>query len=70
MDILVQYQETIRQQLQEYTEIPYAYGDLQCRLIIGEDKNNFLFRTYAKALYIGCRSVTLALTHPTNSVHA
>ncbi len=45
MDTLVQYREIIQQQLQEYTEIPYAYGDLQCRLIISEDRNNFLLIT-------------------------
>ena len=45
MDNLIQYRETIQQQLQEYTEIPYAYGDLQCRLIISEDRNNFLLIT-------------------------
>ncbi|MEM1167760.1 MAG: XisI protein [Cyanobacteria bacterium P01_H01_bin.35] len=45
MDTLVQYREIIQQQLQEYTEIPYAYGDLQSRLIISEDRNNFLLIT-------------------------
>lgn len=41
MDSLVQYREIIQEKLKEYTEIPYAYGDLQCRLIVSEDRNNF-----------------------------
>jgi hypothetical protein len=45
MDSLVQYREIIQEKLKEYTEIPYAYGDLQCRLIISEDRNNFLLIT-------------------------
>ncbi|CAD5937953.1 XisI protein [Planktothrix agardhii] len=45
MDSLVQYREVIQEKLKEYTEIPYAYGDLQCRLIISEDRNNFLLIT-------------------------
>ncbi|NES04021.1 MAG: XisI protein [Okeania sp. SIO2F4] len=35
----------IQQELKEYTEIPYAHGDLQCRLIISEDRNDFLLIT-------------------------
>lgn len=45
MDSLVQYREVIQEKLKEYTEIPYAYGDLQCRLIVSEDRNNFLLIT-------------------------
>ncbi|CAD5924740.1 XisI protein-like protein [Planktothrix tepida] len=45
MDSLVQYREIIQAKLKEYTEIPYAYGDLQCRLIVSEDRNNFLLIT-------------------------
>lgn len=45
MHSLVQYREIIQEKLKEYTEIPYAYGDLQCRLIISEDRNNFLLIT-------------------------
>ncbi|CAC5340228.1 MULTISPECIES: XisI protein [Planktothrix] len=45
MDSLVQYREIIQEKLKEYTEIPYAYGDLQCRLIVSEDRNNFLLIT-------------------------
>lgn len=45
MDSLVQYREVIQEKLKEYTEIPYAYEDLQCRLIVSEDRNNFLLIT-------------------------
>ena len=45
MDNLVQYRAIIQQELKEYTEIPYAHGDLQCRLIISEDRNDFLLIT-------------------------
>lgn len=45
MDSLVQNREVIQEKLKEYTEIPYAYGDLQCRLIVSEDRNNFLLIT-------------------------
>ena len=45
MDSLFKYREVIQEKLKEYTEIPYAYGDLQGRLIISEDRNNFLLIT-------------------------
>ncbi|MEL7034779.1 MAG: XisI protein [Cyanobacteria bacterium J06592_8] len=45
MESLVQVREIIQEILKEYTEIPYAYGDLRCRLIVGEDRNNFLLIT-------------------------
>ena len=57
MDSLVQYREVIQEKLKEYTEIPYAYGDLQCRLIVREDRNNFLLITLGWEDYVqvhGC----------------
>ncbi|NER07272.1 MAG: XisI protein [Okeania sp. SIO3C4] len=45
MDNLDQYRTIIQQELKEYTKIPYAHGDLQCRLIISEDRNDFLLIT-------------------------
>ena len=41
MDTLIQYQNLIQDKLKEYTEIPYAYGDLQCRLIVSEERTIF-----------------------------
>jgi hypothetical protein len=45
MDTLVNYRQIIQDKLQEYTQIPYAYGDLECRLIVDANKNNFLLIT-------------------------
>ena len=45
MDSLNEVRERIEKTLKEYTEILYAYGDLQCRLIVSEDRNNFLLIT-------------------------
>jgi hypothetical protein len=45
VDNLVELRRVIQEKLLEYTEIPYAYGDLQCRLIVSEDRNNFLLIT-------------------------
>lgn len=45
MDSLANYRNIIKNKLREYTEIPYAYGDLKCQLIISDDQNNFLLIT-------------------------
>lgn len=45
MDSLNEVRKSIEKTLKEYTEIPYGYGDLQCRLIVSEDRNNFLLIT-------------------------
>ena len=45
MDNLRDYSGIIEEKLKEYTKIPYAYGDLECRLIISEQRNNFLLIT-------------------------
>lgn len=45
MDTLAEYRAIIQQELKEYTEIPYVHKDWQCRLIISEDRNNFLLIT-------------------------
>ena len=41
MDTLNKYRDIIKNKLKEYTEIPYAYGDLKCQLIVSDDQNNF-----------------------------
>ena len=45
MDTLTKYRDIIKKKLKEYTEIPYAYGDLKCQLIVSDDENNFLLIT-------------------------
>ncbi|EDX73634.1 XisI protein [Coleofasciculus chthonoplastes PCC 7420] len=45
MATIEEYRQIIQGELKEYTEIPYAYGDLRCRLIVSEDRNNFLLIT-------------------------
>ncbi|MEC4985850.1 MAG: XisI protein [Oscillatoria sp. PMC 1068.18] len=45
MDNLDNYRKIIQNKLKEYTEIPYAYGDLRCQLIVSDDQNNFLLIT-------------------------
>ena len=45
MDTLNKYRDIIKSKLKEYTEIPYAYGDLKCQLIVSDDENNFLLIT-------------------------
>ncbi|WP_204106519.1 MULTISPECIES: XisI protein [Spirulina sp. CCY15215] len=45
MDSLKDVREVLEKTLEEYTKIPYAYGDLKCRLIISKDGNNFLLIT-------------------------
>jgi hypothetical protein len=42
MDSLNQLQVILETTLKEYTEIPYASGDLQCRLIVSNDRHHFL----------------------------
>ncbi|MEC4895796.1 MAG: XisI protein [Oscillatoria sp. PMC 1051.18] len=45
MDTLEKYRQIIYQSLYEYFQIPYSYGDLQRRLIISKDSNNYLLLT-------------------------
>ena len=45
MDTLNKYRDIIKNKLKEYTEIPYAYGDLKCQLIVSDDQKNFLLIT-------------------------
>jgi len=45
MDSLTELRKNLVKILKEYTEIPYAYGDLQCRLIVSEDRNQYLLIT-------------------------
>lgn len=45
MDKLDKYREIIVKILQEYAAIPYSYGNLERRLILGQDNNNFVLLT-------------------------
>jgi hypothetical protein len=45
MDILSKYREIIAQVLSEYAKLPYSYGDLERRFVIGEDRNSYLLLT-------------------------
>ena len=45
MDILEKYRQIIKKILTEYAAIPYAYGDLEIKLIISQDLNNYLLIT-------------------------
>ncbi|MEC4985255.1 MAG: XisI protein [Oscillatoria sp. PMC 1068.18] len=45
MDILENHRQIIYQILDEYLQIPYSYGDLERRLIVSEDRNNYLLLT-------------------------
>ena len=45
MDTLNNYHQIIYDILHDYFQIPYAYGDLQRRLIVSEDRNNYLLLT-------------------------
>lgn len=45
MDILEKYRQIIEKILTEYASIPYAHGDLEIKLIISKDLNNYLLIT-------------------------
>ena len=45
MDTLESYRQIIYKILHEYFQIPYSYGDLQRRLIVSEDRTNYLLLT-------------------------
>jgi hypothetical protein len=45
MDTLEYYYPIIYQALNEYYQIPYSYGDLERRLIISDDKTNYILLT-------------------------
>lgn len=42
MDTLEFYRQTIETILRKYTEIPYAYGDIEQYLIVDQDRNHFM----------------------------
>lgn len=42
MDKLENYRQNIVKILQEYADIPYTYGNLERRFVIGQDNNNYL----------------------------
>ena len=45
MDTLKKYGEIIYRVLDEYYQIPYSYGDLERRLVVSEDRSNYLLIT-------------------------
>ncbi|WP_427159871.1 XisI protein [Aliinostoc sp. HNIBRCY26] len=45
MDILNNYRQIIRTILTEYSQLPYAYGQLERQLIIDENANHYLLLT-------------------------
>ena len=45
MDNLDKYRDIITQVLTEYAQIPYACGELERKLVIDSDRNNFLLLT-------------------------
>ena len=45
MDTLNKYREKIRYILADYVSVPYSRGDIESRLIIGNDENNYLVMT-------------------------
>lgn len=45
MDTLNHYHQIITEILQEYAKLPYAYGDLSRKLVIGEDRKNYVLIT-------------------------
>lgn len=45
MDNLDKYRDIITGVLTEYAKIPYAYGELERKLIIDKERNNFLLLT-------------------------
>ncbi|MEM8534682.1 MAG: XisI protein [Chloroflexota bacterium] len=42
MDRLTQYRTIISQALHDYAQIPYAYGEIESKVIIDKDQNEFL----------------------------
>ncbi|WP_242027472.1 element excision factor XisI family protein [Sphaerospermopsis sp. FACHB-1094] len=45
MDILDKYRQIIQKILTEYSQLPYAYGELERQLIIGQNANHYLLLT-------------------------
>ena len=45
MDKLTKYRQIIQKILTEYGAIPYSYGDLEYKLMISQDCNNFVLMT-------------------------
>ena len=45
MDTLDTYRQIIQQVLTEYTKIPYAYGELECKAIFDRDSDSYLLVT-------------------------
>ncbi|MBI5653209.1 MAG: XisI protein [Chloroflexi bacterium] len=45
MDTLDTYRQIIQNVLAEYTRIPYAYGQLECRTIFDRDRDSYLLLT-------------------------
>lgn len=45
MDRIEIYCQIIQQVLAEYTSIPYAYGDLECKAVFDRERNSYLLVT-------------------------
>jgi hypothetical protein len=45
MDTIDNYRQIIQKVLTEYTKLPYAYGDLQCKAIFDRDGDSYLLVT-------------------------
>lgn len=45
MDTLENYRAIIQQVLIQYTTIPYAYGDLQCKAVFDRENDSYLLLT-------------------------
>lgn len=45
MDSLEKYHQIILKVLQDYAAMPYSYGNLERRLVIGEDRTNYILLT-------------------------
>ncbi|NJM05800.1 XisI protein [Candidatus Gracilibacteria bacterium] len=60
MDPLVTYQHIIEQTLAPYTQIPYAYGELQCKAIFDRERHSYALVTLG---WDGPRRVHGCLVH-------
>ncbi|MDJ0556094.1 MAG: XisI protein [Microcoleaceae cyanobacterium MO_207.B10] len=45
MDTINNYHQIISKILREYADLPYAHGNLERKLIVGEDQKNYLLLT-------------------------
>lgn len=60
MDSIEGYRQIIRQVLGEYTSIPYAYGNLECKAFFDKDSDSYLLITSG---WDGARRIHEVLAH-------